>query len=430
MAIKKEFFLNILLLFIPVAFVAGNLVLNLNILLVILFSLFYFRSKIFEQKLSIIDKLLVIFFLYILVNGIINGFLNYSGSYNIQFKSFTYLRFLLLYFVLKLCVKENIINFKYLFFSFGTICLLVVLDIIIQYLFGQSIFGYEVSKNQRHFSGPFGDEYIAGSFIQRFFIFALCSITVFLKIQKVTLQNIFLFSLVLFFLIGCILAGNRVPLVLFIMILFLFFLFEKHLRKKFVAIFIISSLIFSLLVFTNNNLTNHYKFFAKSGIEIKDYLIKRTVSDNYEIPNNYSKEIETGLLVWEDKKIFGGGVKSFYSNCVKVSSIALTKIGGANCNTHPHNYYLHILTELGLIGLLLCLLIFITIIIQSLKIIFSMNNSNKRKILLPLFLVFIAEIFPFKTTGSFFTSANSIFLFIIISFIVGLIELEKEYYYE
>ena len=43
-------------------------------------------------------------------------------------------------------------------------------------------------------------------------------------------------------------------------------------------------------------------------------------------------------------------------------------------------------------------------------------------LIVPFFVVFIAEIFPLKTTGNFFTSTNSTFLFIIIAFIVGLLE--------
>ena len=38
---------------------------------------------------------------------------------------------------------------------------------------------------------------------------------------------------------------------------------------------------------------------------------------------------------------------------------------------------------------------------------------------------FVIEIFPLKTTGSFFTSQTGNFLFIILAFVVGLMELNK-----
>ena len=56
---------------------------------------------------------------------------------------------------------------------------------------------------------------------------------------------------------------------------------------------------------------------------------------------------------------------------------------------------------------------------------FSNSTPQIRKIFIPFFIIFILEIFPLKTTGSFFTTLTGNFLFIILAFIVGLIELNK-----
>ena len=108
----------------------------------------------------------------------------------------------------------------------------------------------------------------------------------------------------------------------------------------------------------------------------------------------------------------------------------MDKYGGTNCNTHPHNYYLQIAGELGLLGLFLVVVIFLLIAMRSIKMILFSGESKINRTLIPFFLIFIAEIFPIKTTGSFFTSANSTFLFIIIAFVVGLVQLEKKINYE
>ena len=426
MALKKEVFINFLFAIIPITFILGNLLLNLNILLIILFSLYFFRLRIFEEKFSGIDKLLCGFFLYIFANGLINNYLSGLDSNIILIKSLGYFRFLILYFIIKFYVKENIINYKYLFFSFGSVCLFVSIDIIIQYIFGQDIFGYKSIRSHRVLSGPFGDEYVAGSFIQRFYIFAMYFILLFTKFKNIQTQNFLIYVSGIIFLFGTFLAGNRFPLFLFILILALFFLFEKQIRTKFLIIFTASFLILSFNLSSNKNIITHYSSFVDRGIEIKDYVFKRIKSEEYNIPNTYAKELETGFLVWENNKVFGGGIKSFYYNCAKVKSLPLDRIGGTSCNTHPHNYYLHISTELGLVGLLFSLIIFFSIMLRSLKIIFFSENITHRKTLLPFFLVFLAEIFPFKTSGSFFTSTNSIVLFFVISFIVGLIELKRK----
>ena len=50
---------------------------------------------------------------------------------------------------------------------------------------------------------------------------------------------------------------------------------------------------------------------------------------------------------------------------------------------------------------------------------------REKKHLVPFVLVFIAEIFPLKTSGSFFTTGNSTFIFLTLSIIVGFIEYQN-----
>ena len=294
-----------------------------------------------------------------------------------------------------------------------------------QFSFGKDIFGYLVT-DPRRLGGPFGDELIAGGFIQRFFIFAIYFALIFLKFKNKFQQNALILFLISLFFLGAVIAGNRIPLLMFFMIIILFFLIEKLFRKTFLIIFPIICLMIFIPVKINENLYNHYSGVVAKSIDISEYLFKRFNyfnKEKIELPNAYAKEFETGILTWQQNKYFGGGVKSFYSNCTKIKNSVMDQYGGTNCNQHPHNYYLHIASELGLLGIFLTLTIFIILIIRSLSIIF-LSNINEKKILIP-FCVFLAEIFPLKTTGSFFTSANSTFLFIIISFIVGLIQTKK-----
>ena len=102
-----------------------------------------------------------------------------------------------------------------------------------------------------------------------------------------------------------------------------------------------------------------------------------------------------------------------------------------SCNSHPHNYYLEILGILGIVGFLIILIMFFVVTVRALKFIhFSENITEKSKFLIPFFIALIIEIFPFKTTGSFFTTTTSNYLFIILAFVVGLIQsnrLKKDY---
>tara|TARA_B100001063_G_scaffold22490_1_gene17140 strand:- start:1261 stop:1563 length:303 start_codon:yes stop_codon:yes gene_type:complete len=89
---------------------------------------------------------------------------------------------------------------------------------------------------------------------------------------------------------------------------------------------------------------------------------------------------------------------------------------------HPHNYYLEILTETGIIGLVVILSVFILILYRSF---YSKYFSNlilkENNIIVPFIFLFLVEIFPIKSTGSFFTTGNTTYLILIMAILIALI---------
>ena len=443
-------FLNIAFFLIPISFILGSSFINLNIVIIILYGLLMFKLDIFKIKLTKIDKLILIFFIYVIINGTINNFYNFNFSdvsdHNLVIKkSFLYLRFLLLYFIIRFLVIKNFLNYKYLLFSFGLCSLFVSIDIIIQFLLGVDIFGYE--STDRRLSGPFGDEKIAGSFIQRFFIFLPFSILLFSKINNKNYLNFIFFIIFIISIVGTFLSGNRVPFILLIISLPILFLIEKTFRKNFAVFFVLITGFVFLIAEQNiqsslqkicskkhlvaKYLTNRIKTGKIVGVDerCKEFQIseqnKQLRKECSKYLNVYIKEIESGILTWEENKYFGGGIKSFRWNCNNIDRSKMlyfvTKRGPVNCNNHPHNYYLQIAAELGLFGLIMAVLILASIFLKGILYFKTLKkNEYNIKIFVPFFLVFVLEIFPFKTTGSFFTTTNATFLFIIMSFVVGL----------
>ena len=192
---SKNFLINSVLAFIPVSYIAGNLILNLNVFLLILLF-FSFIDYSYLKRSSKFDKLIIILFLYIFVNGILNNFLNFdfSSAQNknvVLIKSILFLRFLIVYLIIKFLIKEGIIDFKLILLAFGGVSLFVSVDIIFQFFSGKDLFGFDGSG--RRLAGPFGDEFIAGSFIQRFFIFIILFSIFFLNIKSKLLKLTFYF---------------------------------------------------------------------------------------------------------------------------------------------------------------------------------------------------------------------------------------------
>ena len=424
--LSKINFLNFLFFLIPASLIAGNLVVNINVFLIIVFSFAFFGKKIFKIDLKLIDKIIFLYFLFVLITGVYNNIDSYitdelRDDLTITIKSLLYLRFFFLYLIIRYLVNENLLNIKFFFISSFVFSLFVSLDIFYQLIFGQDIFGYEGLS--RKLSGPFGDEYIAGGYLQRFSLFSLFLFPVFFKIQKKYLLDLLLIFLSLIYFLTIILSGNRMPLLLFVFSFFLLLLLERNLRKLFiplVLIFIISFVsIFKFNPDVNSNFKNFYILIKKTALVfIPNY--NQSVS-----ALGHVKEFQSFYYTWQMNKYIGGGIKTFRSNChnrKNIKSIIVPGTGGKFiCNTHPHNYYLHILTELGLVGLIILLVIFFKTLYLSLKKKFSkFTNLRSRYIISPFILTFFIEIFPLKSTGGFFTTSNATFIFLILSFTIAL----------
>ena len=118
----------------------------------------------------------------------------------------------------------------------------------------------------------------------------------------------------------------------------------------------------------------------------------------------------------EKNKFIGGGIKSFRKNCQN-SGLSFNIL---NCNTHPHNYYLEILSELGIIGFVLLVVIFFKVFLDSLKKVIFNDNLGKNSIIVPFMFLFFLEIFPIRTTGSFFTTGNATYIFLVMAITIAL----------
>ena len=190
-SLNKKFFsknsiLNLLVLCIPISYVAGNLIINLNIVLLIIATLALFSKDFFKLKINKLDKIIFLLFLYILINGFYNNFYNLNlielPKNYLLIKSVLYLKYLLFYISIRCLLSKEIINFKILFLSISLSALFVNIDIFVQYFFGKDFFGYEATS--RRLSGPFGEEYIAGSFLQRFSFFLISYLVIFYNFKK------------------------------------------------------------------------------------------------------------------------------------------------------------------------------------------------------------------------------------------------------
>ena len=418
----KNYF-SFLLSILPICFVAGNLLINANILILILSALIFFKSKIFKIKYYLFDKLLILFFFLIFYTGFYNDYFFYldekawKGYFSTVTKSIFFFRYLFLYFVLRYLVEKQIIDLKPFFITCALASIFVSFDIFYQFIFGKDIFGFETPGSGRKLGGPFGDELIAGGYIQRFCIFSFFVLPLFF--QNMSKYTKFLIPILfIIFFVAIILSGNRMPMLLFIFSVVLILIFNKQTRKFLIPFVLIFAFLFGLIFNFNKDVRLNFKSFY-GQISKMIVIVKNNDFKNERSPE-YLKQFETFYETWLMNKFIGGGIKNFRYYCHERPIIV--KDSRLICNMHPHNYYLEILTETGLLGFLILVSSFLLFLYHSFvkKYFLKPINYFDNKII-PFIFLFLVEIFPLKSTGSFFTTGNSTYLFLIMGILVGLL---------
>jgi hypothetical protein len=177
-------------------------------------------------------------------------------------------------------------------------------------------------------------------------------------------------------------------------------------------VFIFTLISLPLIYKLNDNFKDDVLSFHKTTKALIDvfYFQSHTLEESINFHKTpYVLEFYAAHLTWKKNIYFGGGIKSFRFNC-------------PNCNTHPHNYYLEFFVDLGLFGfcILGIFLFYIFYKIYKIKYIFYSSSILGQKTL-TFFIIFFTEFFPFRSTGSFFSTNNASFIFLVLALLVSLI---------
>ena len=429
--LKKINLLQILIFTIPFSMALGNLVTNLNVLVFIIVGFYRYKLEIFKFEKNLFNISMLFFFIFLILTSIIN-FTEFKGLSEFQtknpdhiLKSFFFLRYYLFFLILTKLIESGDFNFKYLFFTCAFISTFLGIDLIIQNYTGTDLFGHKLLHGGRG-AGFFGEELIAGGFLQKFSLFCIFLFP-FLNSDLIKKNKVIYFSLTsVFFLFTIILSYNRTPLVLFVLSLMLFTILNKDFRKFFITILVTLAITFTLAFNFSEKFSGQFKTYYVSINEIyKSVFLKNyeniSITRDYSTGKNvrrmlnstYAELYTTAINLWDEKKFIGGGIKSFRVNCHKYFE----------CSTHPHNYVLEVLVDTGLVGFLSAFIFLFISLITFLKTYFKKNdleNELKTKlqiILMVPFLILLMEVFPFRSSGSFFSTNNAIVIFMVLAFV-------------
>jgi O-antigen ligase len=311
--------------------------------------------------------------------------------------SISLIRFLAFSLFIFLCIS-NLKNFKIILNFWTVILVLVCIDALIQYFLGKDIFGFPRVGGER-LTGPFGNHQIVGAYLS--YISVPLIFHFFSKIKNFNFNELlvlFFIYFLLFFTIA--LSGERLSFIIFLCSSLVIFFLNFRIKNFFYLLILIGCILLSLYFFSSYFNSRIQQFFF-------------TIND---IPNSpWGRLFHSGYLVFKSNIFFGVGLKNYSIVCDTQIVDPLKDLKNIHqfCSTHPHHLYLEILSETGVIGLLLLFLTFGSFFYLIVKKIKKLRNNKLfeeyKGLLYGNILILFVYFWPIKTSGRFFTTFNGSF---------------------
>jgi O-antigen ligase len=284
-----------------------------------------------------------------------------------------------------------------------------------QSIFGKNIIGLAMGDRPSSF---FGTEHVAGGYIQKFSLFFIFLSAFYSKLKNQKYKNIFITFIISF--VAIVLAGNRMPLIIFLSSFLVFFILQRNFKSVLVMVLVSVLIFFTIISFNKNlksNASSFYSSVSRMVILAPKLFYHGKVEKDFSWGSGHLMVFNSGIQLWKKNKIFGSGLKSFRLNCSYVRF--------STCESHPHNYSIEIMLETGLIGLILIYSFFLTNFFTFLKFYWKNSNLDLKFTIMPFFLIVLFEFFPLRSTGSFFTTSNSSVIFLTLAIFINFSKLNS-----
>ena len=406
---------SVLIYILPFALITGPFISDLICIIIsILFFIYIFKYKHFYILNNIWIKLFFLWCVYLIFSSLIS-----KNIYLSLESSLFYFRFGIFAIAISLLIDKNKNLTKNFFFSLLGAFILISIDGYFQFITGKNILEY--SYDGQRLSSFFGDEKIMGSYLSRLFplLFAL------LILNFSNSRNWMLFGVLVLVSSDVLiyLSGERTAFFNLILVtVLIIFLIKKW---RYVRIL---SLVISLIILLTISLNN---------TSVQDRMINQTMvqtgiseGELKAFSSVHQIHYKSAFLIFKDYPLFGVGPKNFRFVCSDEKYLLYESQYNENsCSTHPHNTYMQLLAETGLLGTLPVFFIFIFIIYQFLRKFYS-NIFLKKEFVddyqVCLYICIFITLWPLIPSGSFFNNYINIIYYLPLGFLLNTFKLTNK----
>jgi hypothetical protein len=223
--------------------------------------------------------------------------------------------------------------------------------------------------------------------------------------------------------LGVFITGERTAFG-FTILTIIFLCLKKDFRR--IAIFLTISVIISLVIISNFDKSQKYRIFIEpfhqmSLLSSKILNKYSDVAETYEakpakkfniFSAHHDSHYKTGINIFKDNLVFGVGPEQFREKC----KLKKYSTGPDPCSTHPHNLLIQVMSETGIVGLLLYMIILIFLLFKIFRLMSCSRYNNIKDLEYFILLTFLINLWPLFPSGNLFNNWLSFILYFPLGF--------------
>jgi O-antigen ligase len=361
---------------------------------VIVVSLFFLTKILIGKKWKILKNkiffLLLILWVYLIINFAISE--NYQLN-NFSFRGIFFIKYILFIFAFIYFIKDRI---NKVLCAWSIILIIVLIDIYFEFFIGHNLIGIK-SNDPTRIASFLGEELKIGYFLLGFIFLCLGFFLQSIPKNSIKLKLWALFIL-LAILIGSFITGERSNFIktLFCCLIMLFFFDKKFIKHKIIFLVAAITLIITTLTFSS-------KLNIRFNGQIINNIEKKGIIESVK-ETQHGAHYYTAIEIFKKNIFFGVGSKNFRIECAKKDYYNPNYLRSEErCSTHPHQIYLELLSEHGIVGTLIILYVIFYILIGNIKVFLVKRNY----IHLATIAFILSTFLPIIPSGSFFVSFDA-----------------------